>query len=185
MHYWYTMHKRLLLTAGLGLLLFAAPATVIAQAPDTNLSMEEMLAVFALQFDLTLPDTTFQEMDPGTVWEEAGTEAKIMCIAMPAPFERVLQDTTEMKTSPEMILLSKGRLDMNGLAGYLVHMEFVQPEGSGSPEPFIGLMYMRPLDAQTTLTINVAFPKSHYERLYSKMLVAFASVHQRTPGNKQ
>lgn len=185
MHYWYTMHKQLIIAAGLGLLLFTSPAAVMAQAPSTNLSMEEMLAVFALQFDLTLPDTSFVEMDPGTVWEEAATEAKIMCVAMPAPFERVLQDTTEMKTSPEMILLNQGRLDMNGLAGYLVQMEFVQPEGSGAPEPFIGLLYMRPLDAQTTLTVNVAFPKSHHERLYSKMLVAFASVHQRTPGNKQ
>ena len=154
----------------------------VLTAQTTTLSTQDMLAVFALQFDIPLPDTTFIEMEPGTVWEEATTEAKIMCNAMPAPFARVLQDTTEMATSPEMILLRKGRLDLNGTPGYLIQMEFVQPEGSGSSEPFEGLMYVRPLDGQISLTVNVAYPKSQHNRLYPKMLAAFGAVKQRNIG---
>ncbi|MEO6038004.1 MAG: hypothetical protein ABIQ93_06275 [Saprospiraceae bacterium] len=170
------MQKKMFLAATC-CLLFAGSTLLPGQT--TTLSSQDMLAVFALQFDLFLPDTTFIEMEPGTVWEEAATEAKIMCNAMPATFERVLQDTTEIASSPEMILLRKGRLDLNGVPGYLIYMEFVQPEGSGSAEPFEGLMYVRPLDAQTALTVNVAYPKSQHNRLYNKMLAAFGSVQQR------
>ena len=141
--------------------------------------------MFALQFDLTLPDTTFVEMEPGAVWEEAGTESKILCNAMPIPFNRVLSDTTDMASSPEMTLLHKGRLDLYDTPGYLITMEFIQTEGSKGAEPFLGLMYIRPLDAQTTLTINVAYPKSQHERLYPKMLAAFGTVRQRAVSKGQ
>ncbi len=159
--------------------LFIWNSHLSAQTPGTTLSMEDMLAVFALQFDLPLPDTSFTEMEPGTVWEEAATEAKIMCNAMPAPFARVLQDTTEMTTSPEMILLHKGRLDLNGVPGYLIQMEFVQPEGPGNAENFEGLMYIRPLNENIALTVNVAYPKSQHDRLYARMVAAFEGVQQR------
>jgi len=169
------MQKHFLLTCLLALSVWGQPLA----AQTTTLSTQDMLAVFALQFDLVLPDTTFMEMEPGTVWEEAATEAKIMCNAMPTPFERVLRDTSDMASSPEMIVVHKGRLDLNGVPGYLIHMEFIQPEGAGDGEPFEGLMYIRPLESQITLTINVAYPKSQHKRLYPKMLAGFGSVRQR------
>ncbi len=166
-------------------MLSAWSGPLAAQSPAKTLTTQDMLAVFALQFDLRLPDTTFIEMEPGTVWEEAATEAKIMCNAMPTSFERVLQDTSDLASSPEMLLLRKGRLDLNGVPGYLLQMEFTQPEGSGSAESFEGLMYIRPLDAQTALTVNVAYPKSQHKRLYTRMLAAFESVRQRPAAKGQ
>lgn len=171
------MQKRLITVGTLSLLLFAGSQALTAQT--TTLSAQDMLAVFALQFDLTLPDTTFAEMEPGAVWEEADTESKILCNALPIPFDRVLRDTMEMASSPEMTLLHKGQLTLHGIPGYLITMEFMQTEGGQDAAPFLGLMYIRPLDAQTTLTINAAYPKSQQERLYPKMLAAFGSVRQR------
>ncbi len=181
--YWYAMQNRLIITSSLSLLLFVGGGSLTAQT--TTLSAQEMLEVFALQFDLTLPDTSFLEMEPGAVWEEAKTESKILCNAMPIPFDQVLRDTTDMATSPEMTVLHKGRLDFNGTPGYLITMEFIQTEGGKGAEPFLGLMYIRPLNGHTALTINVAYPKAQQERLYPKMLTAFASVHQREKGKGQ
>jgi|GEM_PF-5206720 len=177
------MQKRLITVGTLSLLFFAGSHALTAQT--TTLSAQDMLAVFALQFDLTLPDTTFTEMEPGAVWEEASTESKILCNAMPIPFDRVLRDTTELASSPEMNLLHKGPLTLHGTPGYLITMEFMQTEGGNGAEPFLGLMYIRPLDAQTTLTINAAYPKAQQARLYPKMLAAFASVRQRAGGKGQ
>ena len=177
------MLKQLIITGCLACLLFAWNGRLTAQA--TTLSAQDMLAVFALQFDLTLPDTTFTEMEPGAVWEETGTEAKILCNAMPIPFERVLRDTTDITTSPEITLLHQGRLDLNGVPGYLIAMEFLQTEGERQATPFLGLMYIRPLDTKTALTINAAYPKRQHERLYPKMLAAFASVRPRATGKGQ
>ena len=171
------MKKQLIAAGTLSLLLFAGSSSLTAQS--TTLSAQDMLNVFALQFDLKLPDTTFVEMEPGAVWEEVKTESKILCNAMPVPFEQVLRDTAEMASSPEMTLLKKGRLDLNGTPGYLITMEFVQNEVGKGSEPFLGLMYVRPLDARTALTINAAYPKTQHERLYPKMLTAFGSVRQR------
>lgn len=180
---WYAMLKQLIAVGTFSLLLVGWSGRLSAQA--TTLSAQDMLAVFALQFDLTLPDTTFTEMEPGAVWEEAGTDSKILCNAMPIPFERVLRDTTDITTSPEITLLHQGRLDFNGVSGYLISMEFMQTEGGREAAPFLGLMYIRPLDAQTALTINVAYPKTQHERLYPKMLAAFASVRPREKGKGQ
>lgn len=170
------MQKRLIIASSLLLLsAWAHPLT----AQTTTLSAQDMLEVFALQFDLALPDTSFVEMEPGAVWEEANTEAKILCTAMPMSFEQVLHDTTDITSSPEITLLQQGRLDFDGVPGYLIIMEFIETEGERGAEPFLGLMYIRPLAAQTALTINAAYPKAQHERLYPKMLTAFASVRQR------
>ncbi len=177
------MQKRLIVAVTLSLLFLVCGGSVTAQT--TTLSAQEMLEVFALQFDLTLPDTTFVEMEPGAVWEEVGTESKILCNAMPIPFEEVLRDTAALASSPEMTLLRKGRLDFDGTPGYLITMEFMQTEGDRGAAPFLGLMYIRPLNAGTALTINVAYPKAQQERLYTKMLAAFASVRQRPVGKGQ
>lgn len=141
-------------------------------------SMADLMAVFDMQFSLVPPDTTFQEMEGG-VWVEEATQSKIACSALPFPFEQVLKDSSSFESNEGMKVLSKENMEIGGVQGFLVRAEVIPPAEEKNRESFYMLMFMRPLNKTITLNLNAAYPKSQQERLYPKMLAAFATAREK------
>jgi hypothetical protein len=144
---------------------------------NEELSTEELMAVFNMRFDIAAPDTTFVETEQG--WAEEATRAQIVCTALPASFERVMEDFKEFSLPEGMVLISKNSMKINDIEGFLVVTEAAPPAEEPNQEHFYAIMYMRPWEKNVTLNINAVYPKSQHDRLYQKMLATFATVRKK------
>lgn len=174
------MQKQLAQLVFIVILFACFPVVASAQTENDSTftpSDDEILAAFMMRFDIAPPDTTFLAMETGEGWEEQSTLSRIVCSALPASFERVMQDAGELANIEGGKLISQDTLEINGVKGFLAKVEF--SPGEAGMEPFLALMYMRPWGKNLTLNINAAYPKSHDARLYSKMLASFATVRKK------
>lgn len=144
---------------------------------EEEMTAEKMLAIFNMKFEIAAPDATFTATEQG--WEEEATRAKLVCSALPAPYERVLADFMEITMPDDIKLISKDTMSVGGLAGYLMVTEATPPADEPEQEHFYGIMYIRSWDKLSTLNINAVYPKSQHERLYKKMLATFATVRKK------
>jgi hypothetical protein len=69
---------------------FLLSLSLSAFGQNEELSTEELMAVFNMRFDIARPDTSFIETEQG--WAEEATQSQIACTALPASFERVMED---------------------------------------------------------------------------------------------
>lgn len=144
---------------------------------NDELSTEELMAIFNMQFDIAAPDTTFTKTEQG--WEETSTRSQVACTALPASFGRVMEDFKELTMPEGMKLISKDSLKINDITGYLVVTEATPPADEPNQEHFYAIMFLRPWDKNTTLNINVTYPKSQHDRLYQKVIGTFATVRKK------
>lgn len=150
---------------------------VFGQNEDETPSTEDLMAVFSMQFDIAAPDTSFTQTEQG--WAEASTQSQVACSALPASFERVMQDFNDFTLPEGMRMVSKDSLTIEGVIGFLVVTEATPPAEEPNQEHFYTLMYLRPWDKKITLNINAAYPKSQHDRLYQKILATFATVRKK------
>ena len=136
-----------------------------------------MAEVFNWKFEMAAPDSFFVPLEEGSGWEEPATAAKVVCMAMPAPFERTVQDLEALQTEEGQAVLEKHSLELEGIQGMLFLLEF-SPVAGNDPEITYSLIFVRPLQ-NATLIINAQYPKPEHERLYAKLLAAFATVRKK------
>lgn len=144
---------------------------------NEELSTEELLAVFSMRFDIAAPDTTFVETEQG--WMEEATRSQIVCTALPATFERVMEDFKDFTMPEGMTLVSKDSLKINDIVGFMVVTEASPPAEEPDQEHFYAILYLRPWDTKYTLNINAVYPKSQRDRLHDKMVATFATVRKK------
>jgi len=156
----------------LGFALGVLPAVSLEAQSD-----EKMAEVFEWKFETAPPDVSFQVMPDETGWEEPATAAKIICMATPVPYSKMEQDLGAITSEEGQTLLEKTRVEINGVSGLLILLEFAPMDGTDT-ETVYSLMFARPFQ-DVSLVLNAQYPKSEHERLYPKMLTAFGTVRKK------
>lgn len=134
----------------------------------------EMARVFEWKFSMNAPDQSFSLMEGGDGWEEPATQAKVICMATPAPFEKTVADLKTIASEDGQKVLELENRTLNGVEGLIILLEFAPMEGTDTEVTYT-LMFARPYD-NATLLINAQYPKSEHQRLYPKMLEAFGTA---------
>ncbi|MBK6931075.1 MAG: hypothetical protein IPH12_09435 [Saprospirales bacterium] len=137
---------------------------------------EEMAKVFNWKFQLVAPDTSFIPMDGESGWEEPGSEAKVICMATPAPYTRVVEDFAALQSEPGQVVLDKSYVTLGGVTGLLLLLEFA-PVAGEETELTYSLLFARPY-GEVSLLLSAQYPKPEHDRLYAKILASFATVRQ-------
>lgn len=133
--------------------------------------------VFGWQFVFAAPDTGFTVLEGDSGWEEMSTETKVIAMAAPFPYERMAADFQALQSEEGQRVIERKTTSIGGVSGLLLVLEFT-PLKSDDPEPSYSLMFIRPFE-QVSLVLNAIYPKSQHERLYPKMLAAFATVRKK------
>lgn len=133
--------------------------------------------VFSWQFEIAAPDTGFTVLEGDSGWEEAATETKLIAMAAPFPYDQMASDFMALQSEDGQQIIERKQTEIGGVAGLLLILEF-KPLRSADPEPTYSLMFVRPFE-QVSLVLNALYPKSQHERLYPKMLAAFATVRKK------
>lgn len=168
------MYTRLLFFFTCLLFSFCCPPALSAQSDD------EMAKVFEWKFSMTPPDASFSLLEEGSGWEETSTEAKIICMANPIPYQRMADDLQALGSEDGQKILEKKTLEIDGKPGLLILLEFLPMAGEDTGATY-SLMYVCPYDERISLLINAQYPKTEHDRLYSKLLAAFATVRKINP----
>ncbi len=74
-------------------------------------------------------------------------------------------------------MLETQSFDADGKPGTVVLLEF-EPVAGEDTESVYSIMYTRPLETGISLVVNAQYPKSQHDRLYAKMIAAFATVRK-------
>jgi len=144
---------------------------------STDLSEAEIMAVFDTRFEMHAPGEDF--VTDGLTWEEAATNTKIMCQALPIPFSVVLRDTgvLEEKMGADFTLWEKRLEERNGLNCYWVTGLLKPPAGNPEfTEPLVVVMAFRSLGEKVVLNFNAAFPLSRKAQKLGAVLDSFDTV---------
>lgn len=139
-------------------------------------SDEEMAAVFNWQFELIAPDSTFIPLAEGNGWEEPTTQAKVICMAAPMPYEQTAADLEALSTEEGQRVLESANTSIGGADGLLLLIEFTPMAGEDT-EVTYSLLFARPY-RNASLILSAQYPKSEHERLYPRFLRAFSTVRQ-------
>lgn len=139
---------------------------------------EEMAQVFNWTLEIAAPDTSFIPLEGASGWEEPATQANIVCFAVPTPFDRMVNDLDALHSEEGQQVLEKSTVTFGNIQGTLFLMELA-PVAGADMETSYSLMYVQPFES-ATLVANAQYPKSQHERLYAKMLAAFATLRKKT-----
>lgn len=142
-------------------------------------SDEQMARVFEWKFLMDAPDAGFVPMPEMGGWEEPATQSKVVCMATPVSYTRMIEDLEALQSEEGQRVLEKRVLDLNGVNGLLMLLEFAPVAGEDTEMTYT-LMFVRPFE-EYVLVLNAQYPKTEHERLYTKMLATFASVRKKDP----
>ena len=143
-------------------------------------SDDEMAKVFEWKFSMTAPDATFTPLEEGSGWEESSSQAKVICMANPIPYQRMADDLQSLSSEDGQKVIEKKPLELGGKQGLLILLEFTPMAGEDT-EATYSLMYVCPYDDSISLLLNAQYPKKEHERLYPKLLASFATVRKINP----
>lgn len=149
----------------------------LLQSSSFGQTDEQMARVFEWKFVMNAPDADFIPMAETGGWEEPATASKVVCMATPVPYDRMVNDLGALGSEDGQQVLDKKVVDINGVSGLLMLMEF-SPVAGEDTEVVYTLMFTRPFE-DFSLVLNAQYPKSEHDRLYSKMLASFGSVRKK------